>query len=100
MMSTFWSTTDTGIVVRVRATPGARISTLRNVCGDHVRIKLAAQPVEGQANDELVRFVAQLSGVRRSAVRIVRGHRSRITTLSIVGPQRPAAKLAGDVDDR
>jgi hypothetical protein len=61
---------------------------------DHVRIRLAARAVEGQANAELVAFVAELCGVRRSAVTIRRGRRSRIKSLSVIGLAQPPASLA------
>ena len=60
---------------------------------DHVRIRLAARPVDGQANAELVAFVADLSGVRKSAVSLRRGERSRLKTVDIVGIDAPPATL-------
>jgi len=53
--------------------------------GDAVRIRIAAPPVEGAANTELVRFIAGRLGLARSAVSIARGHTGRRKTVVIEG---------------
>jgi len=45
---------------------------------DHaIKIRLRAPPVDGAANKELIRFIAERLGVQRSAVHIVSGQTSR-----------------------
>ena len=63
--------------------------------GDAVRVRLSAPPVDGQANDELIRFLANLLGVRQSAVRLVSGEGSRSKTVAISGAtlEEVAARL-------
>ena len=92
-MVAWWNPTDLGIRVTIRVSPGARKTALTQVGPDGLRIRLAARPVEGQANAELVGFVAQLFGVRRSAVHLVRGDRSRIKTLEIDGLTEPPSHI-------
>ncbi len=60
---------------------------------EYVRIRLAARPVEGQANKALVEFVAVLCGVRRSAVTIGRGQTSRMKLVAIDGISVPPLTL-------
>jgi uncharacterized protein (TIGR00251 family) len=48
-------------------------------------VRLAAPPVDGAANDELIDFLARTYHVPRRAVRIVRGERSRIKLVEIDG---------------
>lgn len=58
------------------------------VAGFHdgaLRVRLTAPPVDGQANDALVRFLAKQLGVARSAVTLVRGQTARRKTLRIEG---------------
>ena len=57
--------------------------------GDAVKIRLAAPPVDGAANDELIRFVAEMLGVARSAVSIAAGQTSRLKTVEVEGIDRP-----------
>lgn len=60
---------------------------------EYVRIRLAARPVDGQANKALVEFIAKLCGVRKSAVTLVRGHTSRSKLLAVDGITAPPAVL-------
>jgi uncharacterized protein (TIGR00251 family) len=66
-------------------TPGARRSELAGVADGRLRVRLAAPPVEGRANDALVRYVADLVGVRRNDVRVVAGGHSRRKLLHLTG---------------
>ncbi|HTX69883.1 MAG TPA: DUF167 domain-containing protein [Thermoleophilia bacterium] len=69
----------------VWVTPGARRSELSGVVDGRLRIRLAAPPVEGRANDALVRYVAGLLGLRREEVTVVAGARSRRKLLHLSG---------------
>jgi uncharacterized protein (TIGR00251 family) len=48
-------------------------------------VRLAAPPVEGEANRELTRFLARLLGVPPSAVRVVSGDSSRNKVVEVAG---------------
>jgi hypothetical protein len=58
-----------------------------------MRVRVGAPAVEGQANVELRRFLAKLFGVRRSAVTLVRGQRSRDKVVHIAGIAAPPPGL-------
>ena len=51
-----------------------------------LRIRLAAQPVEGQANDALLRWVAAQLGVARNQVTLSRGDTARRKQLRLAVP--------------
>ncbi len=53
--------------------------------GDAWKLDLTAPPVEGKANEECVRFLAELVGVPRARVRIVTGLTSRTKLVEIEG---------------
>jgi uncharacterized protein (TIGR00251 family) len=53
--------------------------------GDALLVRLAAAPVEGAANVELVEVIAELFGVPKRAVSIVAGEHSRQKRVSVVG---------------
>src|SRR5438093_1137798 len=59
--------------------------------GDAIRIRVAAPPVDGAANAELVRFLAERLGVSRSAVAIAAGAAGRRKTVEIAGLATDAA---------
>jgi uncharacterized protein (TIGR00251 family) len=69
----------------VKVHPRARRSALAGRIGDAWKLSLAAPPVDGKANDECVRFLAELAGVPRSRVRIVMGLTSRLKVVEIEG---------------
>jgi uncharacterized protein (TIGR00251 family) len=72
-------------------TPGARRDQLAGVADGRLRVRLAAPPVEGRANDALVRYIADLLGVRRDHVAVVAGVRTRRKLLHLTGVTLPEA---------
>jgi hypothetical protein len=74
--------------LRVRA--GAHRTGLIGRYGDLWKLHVAAPPIDGKANDAIVRFIADLAGVPNSAVRIVTGHSSTTKFVEIDGisPER------------
>jgi uncharacterized protein (TIGR00251 family) len=69
----------------VKVHPRARRSALAGRIGDAWKLSLAAPPVDGKANEECVRYLAELAGVPRSRVRIVMGLTSRLKVVEIEG---------------
>jgi len=85
----WWSAGDGGITVSLRVTPGARRSEVIDASGDRLRVRVAARAVDGKANAETQRFISELFGVRRGAVSLLRGARSREKTVWIAGIDEP-----------
>ena len=48
-------------------------------------VKIAAPPVKGKANRELIAFLSQMLGVGRSRLSIIKGHTSRNKVIAIDG---------------
>ena len=71
--------------VTVKVHPRAKRSGIAGRLGDAYKLDLAAPPVDGKANDECVRFFAELAGVPRSSVRIVKGATSRMKVVEVEG---------------
>lgn len=69
----------------VRVRPRASRTEVAGLHGEAVRIRLTAAPVDGAANRQLVEFLARRLDVPRSAVRIVRGERSRSKLVEVEG---------------
>jgi uncharacterized protein len=59
--------------------------------GDEIRIRIAAPPVDGAANDALIRLVAERLGVPPSAVEVRGGAGARSKTLMVAGVTPAAA---------
>jgi uncharacterized protein (TIGR00251 family) len=71
--------------ILVHVVPRSRVTAVAGRHGDAIRIRLAAAPVDGAANAELVRFLADRLGVPRSAVSITRGGTGRRKVVSLSG---------------
>lgn len=72
-------------MVDLHIVPNAKKSEIVGTHGDALKVRVAAPPVDGAANDEICRFIAKLVGVPRSAVTIVRGQTSKAKTVSVAG---------------
>jgi uncharacterized protein (TIGR00251 family) len=74
------------VSLEVRVTPRAKKNEVVGWHQNHVLIvKVAAPPVGGQANEELVRFLAERLGIPPSSISMVRGHTSRQKLMEIQG---------------
>jgi uncharacterized protein (TIGR00251 family) len=85
-----YSEKDGILTFMVRVVPRASRS---EIVGEHdcaLRVRIAAPPVDGAANEELVRLLARALGVSRSAIEITAGHSSKLKTVRAVGC-RPGA---------
>jgi uncharacterized protein (TIGR00251 family) len=79
---------DGAITFNVRVVPRASRTEVAGEYDGALRVRVAAPPVEGAANEELVRFVAKsLNGAARE-VEIVGGHTSKSKRLRVRGASR------------
>jgi uncharacterized protein (TIGR00251 family) len=74
-----------GVRLSVRVQPRAAKSEIAGLFGDRIRIRLAAPPVDGAANEALVRFLAEALGIPARSVTIAGGHASRSKTVIAAG---------------
>jgi hypothetical protein len=74
------------IVLSLHVQPGAKRTGVDGTHGDALRIRLAAPPVDGKANVELRRYLADAFGVPLAAVALIRGETSRQKTVRIASP--------------
>lgn len=70
---------------RVRVQPRASKSALAGIFDDALKVRLAAPPVDGAANDALVTLLARVLGIARSRITIVSGHSGRSKTVEVAG---------------
>lgn len=84
-----------GVEIALHIQPRASRTEVIGAHGDALKIRLAAPPVDGEANEELVRFLAKALGVPKRAVTIVRGATGRKKMVRVEGidPATAAARL-------
>jgi len=89
------SATPDGVAIRVYVQPRASRSEVLGLHGDTIKIRLAAAPVDGAANDALIRMLASLLHVPRSAVAVTSGRSGRRKMISVAGvtPSQAAQAL-------
>ena len=80
--------------LRIYCQPRASQTEIVGLHGDALKIRLAAPPVEGQANTELCQFLAQYFGILRHEIRILVGKGARQKRVLIKG------KTAQEIHDR
>ena len=75
--------TETRLNVRVQ--PKASRSEVAGYEAGVLRVSIAAPPVEGKANEELIAFLARALGVRRSDITLIHGEKGRNKVLAVSG---------------
>ena len=73
------------VVVDIKVIPRAGRTSLAGMRDGAVLIRLAAAPVDGAANSELIDFVANLFDVPKHNVTIISGEKSRLKRVRIDG---------------
>lgn len=71
--------------LRVHLTPRSARDEVLGLEDDVLRARVTAPPVEGRANEALLRLLAEALGVPRASLRIVRGQRSREKLVAVEG---------------
>jgi len=66
-----------GLSISVKVVPGASKTVIVGFEGDFVKIRLAAPPVDGKANRELIDYISKLFSVPKSTVHIQSGLTSK-----------------------
>lgn len=80
--------------VSVRVVPRSSKEGVAGCEGGVVRIRLNAPPVEGKANEALVRFLAKELGVPKGRITLVAGERGRSKIVRVAGLTREALMAA------
>jgi len=76
---------ERGALLTVHVQPGSSRTECVGIHGDAVKIRLAARPIDGAANDELIRFIAERCGVPRANVQLHGGATGRRKRLFVKG---------------
>lgn len=79
---------DGAVIFSVKVVPRASKTELVGEHGGALKIRIAAPPVEGAANEELIKFLAKTFGVAKSAIEIVAGEQGRRKTVRVLGVSR------------
>lgn len=82
-----------GVRLAVQIQPNAKKTEVIGVFDDALKIKLQAQPIDGKANEALVRYLAKALGVSRSAVTITHGLSNKRKLIAVAAPDLTVAQV-------
>jgi len=65
------------VLLQLHIQPGAKKTALAGLHGEALKIRLAAPPVDGKANEALLSFLASCLQLPKARITLVSGHSSR-----------------------
>jgi uncharacterized protein (TIGR00251 family) len=82
-MSTYFRPTGQGYVVRLTVVPGAQRTEVVGLLGDRLKVRLAAPPEKGAANQELIAWLARALSLPKRVLKLTAGSQSRIKAVTV-----------------
>jgi uncharacterized protein (TIGR00251 family) len=73
------------VVFKVKAVPGSSRTAVGGLLGGMLKVKIAAPPEKGKANQSLIEFLAKELGVKKNAVSIIMGQTNPIKQVQVMG---------------
>jgi uncharacterized protein (TIGR00251 family) len=75
--------------------PGAKRTEVAGLHGEALKIRLAAPPIEGRANEALLKFIAESFGVPSRQVELKQGSQSRHKVVAVTASKVEPESLLG-----
>jgi uncharacterized protein (TIGR00251 family) len=79
----FFSISNDQILIDITVIAGSSLNEIVGIQDSRLKIKIAAQPQDGKANNELKKFLARQLGCSKSSIKIVKGEKNRNKTLAV-----------------
>lgn len=83
-MADFFHPTCQGYVLRLTVVPGAQRTAVVGLHGDRLKVRVAAPPERGAANEELLAFLARSLKLPKHAFKLTLGAQSRSKVVSVL----------------
>ena len=77
--------TENYVTFSVRVQPRSSKNEICGIYGDAIKIKLTSPPVEGEANEGLIKFLSDILKISKGQIEIISGHKSRTKSIKIIG---------------
>ena len=88
-----------GALLRCRVTPRSSKSRIKGIRNGLLEVALAAPPLEGRANRELIKYLAKRLSIPRSAFQLIHGERGREKTVLVAGMTPGRLRAALEAED-
>lgn len=85
-----WNVTETngGVQFKIKVQPRSGKNEISGLQGDALKVRITAPPVDGEANEACIRFIARWLGVPRKGVQILSGLTNPHKILRVEGMTR------------
>ena len=84
-MSEWYRRNGDVLTLTLHVQPGAKRTDVAGLHGEALKIRLAAPPIEGRANEALLKFIAESFGGPLRQVELKQGGQSRHKVVAITG---------------
>ena len=74
-----------GVIFTAKIVPGSSRTVIAGVLGDMIKIRVAAAPEKGKANECLIAYLAEQLGVKKNAIEILSGHANPVKQVRVAG---------------
>lgn len=95
-MAAWYRRQGESVILTLHVQPGAKHSNISGLHGEALKIRLAAPPIEGRANEALLKYLAELFDVPVRQVELKQGAQSRHKVVAISGSTRDPQDLLQD----
>jgi uncharacterized protein (TIGR00251 family) len=83
------------LTLTLHVQPGAKRTNVAGLHGEALKIRLAAPPIEGRANEALLKYIAEAFGVPLRQVELKQGGQSRHKVVAVTGSKVAPESLLG-----
>ena len=73
------------VTFQVRVVPRSSKNQIVAAAGEAIKVRLTAPPVDGKANEALIKFLAEILEVSRGQIEIISGEKSKQKTMRVRG---------------
>lgn len=91
-MGKVWEWQDGNLLLAIRVQPRSSVDSI-SIQGDELKVRITAPPVEGKANEYLVRYLSKVFGVSKSHIELLSGETSRRKRIRVLAPTRLPSAL-------
>ena len=81
----FYEWQDADLLLRIKVQPNASKDAFCDVMGNCLKVRITAPPVDGKANQNLIKFLAKQFKVSKSQVELISGDTGREKRFKVSG---------------
>lgn len=87
-MTGFFEWQNASLIIRLKVQPKASKDEFCDVMGDSLKVRITAPPVDGKANQHLIKFLAGQFNVSKSQIELLSGETSREKRFKVSNPKQ------------